>query len=77
VSHNVSKTEATSFCKKTKSFLNTNIANLIPRTNCVKDLTVFIFLKLYFNRPIVYIIFHSKSALNPLPTVILFFLNSW
>ena len=54
-------------------FLNTDIANLIPRIDCVKDLTVFIDLKLYFHHYIVYVIFHSNRALSPLPTVILFF----
>jgi len=75
MNHNVSKTEAISFCRKTKSFLNTNISNLIPRIDCVKDLTVFIDLKLYFHHSIVYVIFHSNRALNPPTTVILFFFN--
>lgn len=58
-------------------FLNTDIANLIPRIDCVKDLTVFIDLKLYFHHYIVYVIFHSNRALSPLPTVILFFFRFW
>jgi hypothetical protein len=72
----VSKIEAISFSRNKKIFLNTNIANLIPRTDCVKDLTLFIDLKLYFLHSIVYIIFHFNRTLNLLPTVLLFFFKS-